>query len=95
MSNQGLITIIWLGAFVALFYFLFIRPQQQRSKQHRELMSSLKVGDKIVTAGGIHGKVKSISDDTVTVQVAENTKIVFDKSSVVGREEKTASSGGD
>ena len=60
-----------------VFYFLLIRPQQQKQKQHREMLSKLKRGDRVVTAGGILGRVTEVKDgaDEVEVEVAANTRI--------------------
>ena len=65
-----------------LFYFLLIRPQQKKQKEHQQLVSSVKTGDKVVTAGGIHGIVANVKESTFLVKVAENMKIEFDKSSI-------------
>ena len=66
-----------------IFYFLLIRPQQKKQKDHQRLVSSLKSGDKVITTAGIHGLITNVKDTTVTVKVAENTKIEFDRSAVV------------
>ena len=66
-----------------IFYFLLIRPQQKKQKDHQRLVSSLKSGDKVITTAGIHGLITDVKDTTVTVKVAENTKIEFDRSAVV------------
>ena len=74
-----------LPIFVLMFvimYFLMIRPQQKRAKEHKERIDSLKKGCKVISAGGIHGLVTNISDKTVTVKVADNTKIKFEKASI-------------
>ena len=65
-----------------LFYFLLIRPQQKKQKEHQRLVSSVKTGDKVVTAGGLHGIVANVKETTFLVKVAENVKIEFDKSAV-------------
>lgn len=65
-----------------LFYFLLIRPQQKKQKEHQQLVGSVKTGDKVVTAGGIHGIVANIKETTFVVKVADNVKIEFDKSAV-------------
>ena len=65
-----------------LFYFLLIRPQQKKQKEHQRLVSSVKTGDKVVTAGGMHGIVANVKETTFLVKVAENVKIEFDKSSI-------------
>jgi preprotein translocase subunit YajC len=66
----------------AAFYFLLIRPQQKKQKAHTALISALKEGDEILTAGGILGKISGVSDHYVVVKVSENTEIKMQKSSV-------------
>ena len=64
------------------FYFLLIRPQQKKQKAHSALISALKVGDEVLTAGGILGKVTGVSDHYAIVSINENTEIKIQKSSV-------------
>jgi len=65
-----------------LFYFLLIRPQQKKQKEHEKLVAGVKTGDKVVTAGGIHGIVANVKETTFLVKVADNVKIEFDKSAI-------------
>ncbi|OPJ56764.1 preprotein translocase subunit YajC [Alkalithermobacter paradoxus] len=66
--------------FVAVFYFLLIRPQQKREKELKEMRSSLKVGDEIVTIGGLLGKISKIDEEYVTIEVGnDKTKICVEK----------------
>jgi preprotein translocase subunit YajC len=74
--------IIMLVAMFAIFYFLLIRPQQKRAKQHRELIEALATGDQVVTAGGIHGKIAAVEETTVTVEVATGVKVKMNRSSI-------------
>jgi preprotein translocase subunit YajC len=74
--------IIMLVAMFAIFYFLLIRPQQKRAKQHRELVNNLKSGDEVVTAGGIHGKIVSVEDTTLVIEVATGVKMKMNRSSI-------------
>jgi len=60
---------------IAIFYFLLIRPQQKQQKQRKEMLENLKKNDKVITIGGIHGTIKEIRDDKLTVKVAENLSI--------------------
>src|SRR6201985_2668711 len=69
-----------------IFYFLLIRPQQKRQKEHQQLLSNLKTGDKVVTSSGIHGLIANVKDTTFLVKVADNVKIEIDKSAVAGVE---------
>ena len=64
------------------FYFLLIRPQQKKQKAHTELVAGLQVGDEIMTAGGILGKITGVSEHYAVVQIADNTEIKIQKASV-------------
>ena len=79
-SYQGIIMLVIM---FAIFYFLLIRPQQKRAKQHKQLIENLKVGDQVTTAGGIHGKVASMQEDSVTLEVASGVKVKFNRGSIV------------
>src|SRR5205809_5153703 len=68
---------------VVIFYFLLIRPQQQRQKQADQMLKALKKGDRVVTTGGIIGTVIGIDDAKATLRIAEDTKVEFTKSSIV------------
>jgi preprotein translocase subunit YajC len=83
-GGSGMEGIVMLVIMFAIFYLLLIRPQQKRAKQHKELVESLKVGDQVVTAGGIHGKVAAVQDTLVTLEIASNVKVKVNRSSVVG-----------
>jgi preprotein translocase subunit YajC len=61
--------------FILIMYFLIIRPQQKKHKEHQNLIEQLKVGDEVVTSGGIIGRIKSVADTFVTVEIANNTII--------------------
>jgi preprotein translocase, YajC subunit len=66
-----------------IFYFLLIRPQQQRAKQHREMVNNIRRGDTVVTSGGIIGKVTRVKDDNeIEVEIAENTRVRVVKATV-------------
>ncbi len=80
--------IIFLLLIFGVFYFLLIRPQRKRQKQHDELVQELQRGDKVVTAGGIYGIIESISDESVVLKIESGTTIRVAKGSVAGRREK-------
>ncbi len=67
--------ILMLVAMFAIFYFLLIRPQQKKAKEHREMVASLKKGMRVITSGGIHGTIAKVSENTVRVEIAENVFI--------------------
>jgi len=80
--------LILLVVFGAVFYFLLLRPQRRRQKEHQQLMSSLKRGDRVVTAGGIHGTIEKLDDDTAILVLEEGTKMRMAKSSIVDKVRK-------
>ena len=80
--------IIFLVLIFAGFYFLLIRPQRKRQKQQQQLMEELKRGDKVITAGGIHGVIESISEDSVIVKVESGATMKVVKSSVAFKREQ-------
>ena len=83
-ASQGdtLLTFLPMIAIFVVFYFLLIRPQQKRSKEHKALLGALKKGDEVVTSGGIYGRVAAITDDVVTLEVAPNIKIRIQRQSI-------------
>jgi preprotein translocase subunit YajC len=78
------------GAFIplvlmfAIFYFLLIRPQQKKAKQHKQMLSSVRKGDKVVSAGGLHGVITGIADDVVTVEIAPKVRVKISRGSISG-----------
>jgi len=71
--------------FIILFvvlYLIIIRPERRRAKQHRELIQKLKAGDKVVTSGGLHGKITHVEQATITIQVAEGVEVEVERNSV-------------
>ena len=73
-----------------VMYFLIIRPQVQERQAHEKLLESLTRDDAVVTASGVHGKVVSVSDTTVVLEIAEKTKITIDKKSIARRQGEPA-----
>jgi len=67
---------------IVVFYFLILRPQQKRQKERQKLLNSVKVGDEVITAGGIFGKVDHIEDKILYVKIADNVKVRVTKESV-------------
>ena len=66
----------------AIFYFLLIRPQQKKAKEHRTMIANLKKGTRIVTSGGIYGTIQSIDDTTIGLEIAEKVKIKISRGNV-------------
>jgi preprotein translocase subunit YajC len=71
----------WLLIFV-IFYFLMIRPQQQRVKQHQAAINAVKKGDEVITGGGIRGKVTKVGDEEAEVEIAQGVKVKVVKSTI-------------
>jgi preprotein translocase subunit YajC len=74
--------LIMFGAVIVIMYFMMIRPQQKRAKEHKNMLESLKKGDKVVTTSGMHGTITDFDGNSVVIQVAENVKITFDKGAI-------------
>lgn len=66
----------------AIFYFILIRPQQQRQKKHKDMLDSLKVGDKVITIGGIYGIIREIKGDIFTLEVCKDVRINTTRSAI-------------
>ena len=73
---------IFLGGFILIFYFMLIRPQSKRAKEHKALIQGIGKGDEVITAGGILGKVTKVDEHYVSVTVADNVDLKMQKSSV-------------
>ena len=77
-----LINLLPLIAIFVIFYFLLIRPQKEREKDHQKMISNLNKNDDVVTSAGIHGTIVNVKDKTVILRIDENVKIEIEKSSV-------------
>ncbi len=67
-----------------IFYFLLIRPQQKRAKEHRNLLANLKVGDQVLTSGGIYGKITGLRDDIVTIEISDKVRVKVNRGHIAG-----------
>ena len=72
-----------------VFYFILIRPQQKKQKQHQQLLANLKTGDRVVTSSGIHGLIANVKENTFLLKVADNVKIEIDKGAISGVEKQS------
>lgn len=88
-ASSGWSSIIMMVALIAIFYFFMIRPQQKRQKEIQKAREALKAGDKVMTAGGIYGKVKEVSEKYFVIEVAENTRIRVAKDSIYPAADET------
>ncbi len=78
----GFASFIPLVLMFVIFYFLLIRPQQKRSKEHRSMISNLKKDDKIITSGGLHGRVTGMDETTLTVEIADKVRVKISRGNV-------------
>lgn len=77
----GLIPIVLM---FVIFYFLLIRPQQKRNKEHKEMITNLKKGDRIITSGGIYGRITGLDEATLTVEIADKVRVKVARGNVSG-----------
>lgn len=75
-------TLIQLALILLIFYFLLVRPQQKKIKEHNDLVDNLKIGDRVITNGGLYGKVAKTNGMEITLEVAENVKVVVDRMAI-------------
>ncbi|MDH4154681.1 MAG: preprotein translocase subunit YajC [Nitrospira sp.] len=78
----GILSLVPFVLIFVIFYFLLIRPQQQKQKQQQALLDAVKKGDKVVTTSGIWGTITNLGKDTVTLQIADNTKIKMQRENI-------------
>lgn len=81
-GQSGFLGLLFPIAILVLFFFLFIRPQQKRVKEHKTMVEALKKGDEVLTNGGLAGNITGISDNFVSLQIADNVVVKVQKSSV-------------
>ncbi len=74
---------------IVVMYFIIFRPQQKRMKEHRALIAAVKVDDHVIMESGVHGIITSIKDRTVTVKIADNVKVVYERSKIVAVTKKS------
>ena len=76
-----------------IFYFLLIRPQQKKAKQHKQMLAELKRGDYVLTGGGLYGRIQEVDGDVLTVELADNLKVKVNRSFISTLAEKSAKGG--
>ncbi|MDP4126902.1 MAG: preprotein translocase subunit YajC [Bacillota bacterium] len=88
MSQSTMSLVLYFVVFFAIMYFLMIRPQQKQAKQRQALLSSLRVKDRVITAGGIYGKITKVKDNSVMLLIADKVEIEVAKSGVTSVENR-------
>ena len=81
-ASGGLMSFLSLIVIFAVFYFMLIRPQMKRSKEHRNLVAGLSKGDEVVTNGGVLGRITDVSESFVTLEIADNTQVKLQRQAV-------------
>jgi preprotein translocase subunit YajC len=79
-----LVQLIPFALVLAIFYFVILLPMKKRQKKVQEFLSTLKVGDKVVTSGGIYGSIAKVSEDAVQLQIAPNVRVDVSRAAIVG-----------
>jgi preprotein translocase subunit YajC len=85
-GGGGMMSMLLMFAVViAIMYFMMIRPQQKRQKEHQNMLSNIRKGDRVITTAGMHGTVTDLDDKTFTLQIADNVKAKFEKASIASK----------
>lgn len=82
MNDPMIQSIIMLVVMFAIFYFILIRPQQKQQKRVREMQANLARGDKVVTIGGLHGKIDSLDETTVVIRCNDGSRLTYDRTAI-------------
>ncbi|ODA41780.1 preprotein translocase subunit YajC [Desulfosporosinus sp. BG] len=88
MNQTTLSMVLYFAVFFGIMYFLMIRPQQKQAKQRKALLSSLRAKDRVITAGGIYGKITKVKDNSVMLLIADKVEIEVAKSGIVSVENR-------
>jgi len=87
-GSAGIESFIPMIAIIAIFYFLLIRPQQKKAKEHKLMVDAIKKGDNVITAGGVYGKISSVEDTMFGLEIANGVVIKISKPFVASKIEK-------
>jgi preprotein translocase subunit YajC len=94
-GGSGWSNMIMIVALIAIFYFFMIAPQQKKQKKINAFRDSLRNGDKVMTAGGIYGRIREVKDNTVILEIADGVRIKIDKNSIYQSMQDVAETGAD
>ncbi|MDH4099919.1 MAG: preprotein translocase subunit YajC [Nitrospirota bacterium] len=81
-AGGAIMSFLPLAIIFAIFYFLLIRPQQKKQKEHKELLTNLKVGDRVISNSGIYGSIVKLSEKNITLQIADGVKVKIVRSAI-------------
>ncbi|MCC7319089.1 MAG: preprotein translocase subunit YajC [Bacteroidales bacterium] len=82
-QSGGLMSFLPLVLIMVVFYFFFIRPQMKKAKDQRKFREALKKGDKVITIGGIHGRIAEVKDTTILLEIEGGNKLMVEKSAII------------
>lgn len=88
MSSSTVTLILYMAVFFGIMYLFMIRPQQKQAKQRQAMLNSLRPNDKVITSGGIYGKVKKVKDNSVIVQIADKVEIEVSRAGIASIENR-------
>ena len=94
-GNGWMTTLIFFGLFFAIIYFTMIAPRQKKQKKLNAFRDGLRNGDKVMTAGGIYGRIREVKDSTVILEIADGVRIKIDKNSIYQSMQDVVETGGD
>ncbi|UCD86654.1 MAG: preprotein translocase subunit YajC [Desulfobacterales bacterium] len=83
-QSGGFGALVPLILMFAIFYFLLIRPQQKKQKEHRQMLSRIKKGDRVITSGGLYGRITGITDTIVTLEISEKVRVKVGRANIAG-----------
>ena len=89
-GGGGLMGLLPILLMFVIFYFLLIRPQQKQAGRQRDFIKNLKMGDRVVAAGGLHGEIKGLTDTTITLEIADKVRVKVTRSAVSGSSQDAA-----
>ena len=81
-TGFGMSSMLLFAALIVVFYFFMIRPQQKKQKEIAKMRAAMKIGDRVITSGGIYGKIKEVNDTNFIIEIAEKVQVKVDKASV-------------
>lgn len=84
-AGAGVANIVLIVLIFVVFYFLLIRPQQKQAKRQRALVESLEAGDRVVTVGGLHGTIRSVDEETLSLEIAPGTNVTVARQRIVSK----------
>ncbi|MCL1926055.1 MAG: preprotein translocase subunit YajC [Syntrophorhabdaceae bacterium] len=92
LGGSGFSSFIPIILIFVIFYFILIRPQQKQVSKHQDFIRNLKIGDRVVTSGGIHGEIKGLTETTLTLEIADKVRVKVTRSAVTGTSQDAATS---